>query len=243
MSGGPVLATLINWIVLFCWSRTWLFPKLKIFNWLTAKKIFGTGAWFLIIQILTLVGNTSDNLIIAQALGASAVSSYAVTQKLFSTAFVSQFFIAPLWPAFGEAMARADYVWARLTLNRTLILSLGISSVTAVLLLLFAKDIISLWVGSYLVPSTLLLVGFSFWLLLASYGGTMSVFLNSSSPLNKQVFFFSAASITSLVLKVVLVQKWQTAGIIWATVFGYGVFYVIPAARLAYGSLKVSKVS
>jgi O-antigen/teichoic acid export membrane protein len=242
MSGGPVLAQLINWIVLFCWSRTWLFPKWKAFNWSASLKIASTGTWFFVLQLFTVIGTYSDNLVIAQTLGASEVASYAVTQKLFSTAFISQYFITPLWPAFGEAMAHADYNWARRTLNRTLILSLSIGFVTALILFIFAKPIITLWVGSDLVPTTFLLIGFGFWLPLVGYIGTMSTFLNSGSLLRRQVIFFCTTSMMSLILKVVLVHQWQSAGVIWATIFAYSLFYVIPAAKLAYGSLKFTDI-
>jgi O-antigen/teichoic acid export membrane protein len=241
MSGGPALARLINWIVLFSRSRAWLFPRWKAFNWSASRKIAGTGVWFFLLQLFTLIGTTSDNFVIAQFLGASAVANYAVTQKLFSVALVSQFFLAPLWPAFGEAMARSDYAWARRTLNRSLILSLGIGIATVLPLLVFGKQIVVVWVGSDLMPSTLLMVGFAFWLILASYGGTMSTFLNSGYLVGRQVAFISAASIASLALKVFLIHKWQAAGVIWATVFGYGLFYVIPSSRLAYRSVRASK--
>ncbi|PSB04095.1 lipopolysaccharide biosynthesis protein [Merismopedia glauca] len=240
ISGGPVLGMLINWIVLFGSSRKWLFPQWKYFNWLASRKILGTGTWFFILQILTVVGTASDNLIISQALGASAVASYAVTQKLFSTAFVSQFFITPLWPAFAEAIARADYNWARKTLNRSLIISSSIGIITALILFIFANKIITIWAGPNLVPSTLVLIGFTFWLILLGYIGTMSTLFNSGSLISKQVIFISAASIASLLMKIVLVHQWQAAGVIWATVFGYSIFYLIPAAKLATKTLKIT---
>lgn len=242
MSGGPVFALLISSIVLFYGSQRWLLPNWKSFNWSASKKIATIGAWFLILQTFTVIGTYSDNLVIAQALGASAVANYAVTQRLYSTAFISQYFITPLWPAFGEAMARADYSWARRTLNRILILSLGIGFVSALLLFVSAKPIIAIWAGSDLVPTTFLLIGFGFWLPLVGYIGTMSTFLNSGSLVREQVVFFSITSIMSVILKVVLVHQWQAAGAIWATVFAYGLFYVIPAGKLAYGSLRLTKV-
>lgn len=241
MSGGPVLAMLINWIVLFGYSQTWLFPTWNSFNWLASQKIVGTGVWFLILQTFTVIGTYSDNLVIAQALGASEVASYAVTQRLFATLFISQYFIIPLWPAFGEAIANADYNWARQTLNRALFLSLGIGLGTGLLLLILAKPLITIWVGANLIPTTPLLIGFGLWLPLMGYMGTMSTFLNSGPLLGRQVIFFGAASITSLILKILLVQQWQAVGVIFATILGYSVFYVIPAGKLAYGSLKLVK--
>lgn len=238
MSGGPTLALLLNWLTVFVWSKPGLFPRWRAFNRAAGGKILSTGTLFLILQVLALVGTSSDNVVIAQMLGASAVASYAVTQKLFSITQIAQFFTQPLWPAFGEAMARADYAWARSTLNRFLLLSLGLGLATALPLLVLGKPVIALWAGPALVPSTLLLAGFSLWVLLAGYGGSMSSFLNSGSLLGRQTTFFAIASIISLLLKVILAHTWQTAGVIWGTVIGYGIFYVVPAGRLAYGALR-----
>ena len=65
----------------------------------------------------------------------------------------------------------------------------------------------------------------------------MSVFLNSGSLLGKQCTLIAAAATSAFVLKITLASLWGTAGVIWATLIGYGIFYVIPAYRLALGSL------
>ncbi len=240
MSGAPVLALLFNWYDFFR-SRQWLHPSWNAFNRMASRKVAGTGALFLILQILALLGNASDNLVIAQILGVSAVAGYSVTQKLFSITQVAQDFITPLWPAFGEAMACNDHAWAQRALNRALAFSLALGMLTALPLVFFGRQIIAIWVGPNIVPSMSLLLGFAFWVLLAGYGRVMSTFLSSGKLLGKQSCFFATASITSIILKILLVANWQIAGVIWATVLGYGIFYAIPSAKLAYGSLKEAK--
>jgi O-antigen/teichoic acid export membrane protein len=238
ISAGPLLAVLFNWYECFFRSRSWLFPKWEAFNWISSRKVVGTGALFLILQLLALIGSSSDNIIITHVLGVSAVAGYAITQKLFSITQIAQYFILPLWPAFGEAAARNDHAWARRTLNRALILSFGLGVLTVLPLVFFGKQIITFWIGSDVIPSTTLLLGFAFWALLGGYGGVMSTFLSSGRLLGKQIWFYAAASIGAVCLKVILAANWQVAGVIWATVLAYGAFYVIPAFKLAYGSLR-----
>lgn len=237
MAGGPLLATLMNGIFLFVYFRPYLFPRWKHFNLATSKNLASVGLIFFLLQFFTVLGNSADNIVIAQVLGASAVAVYAVTKKLFMVTQINQFVIQPLWPAFGEAMARKHYKWAKLTLNRTLKFSLSTGMIAAFPLLIFGKPIISFWIGPKLVPSSALLIGFFFWVFLVNYGGTMSVFLNSSSLVSKQCIFIGVATISSVVLQVVLCELWGTAGVIWAIFIGYGLFYVIPAYRLAFGTL------
>lgn len=242
MTGAPLLATLLNWLAQFGRARPWLFPRWRYFEWTTARKIARIGAVFLLLQIMALIASASDNLIIAQTLGNSEVARYAVVQKLFSIALLSQVFIVPLWPAFGEAMARSDYAWAKRTLNRALVASLGISAVIVLPLLLYGKFIIAVWVGPEVVPSTGLLVGFALWTLLGSYGGVMSTFLSSGPLVSRQAVFYSVAAISALVMKIVLVHSWQIAGVAWASVIGFGLFYTIPAWHLARRSLRQNRI-
>ncbi|MBU4445917.1 hypothetical protein KJ656_12705, partial [bacterium] len=122
-------------------------------------------------------------------------------------------------------------------LIRTLKFSLSTGILAALPLLIFGKSIISFWVGPEFVPSSALLVGFFFYVFLVNYGGTMSVFLNSGSLVGKQCVFIGVAAISSVILQIILAGLWGTTGVIWAILIGYGLFYAIPAYRLAFGTL------
>ena len=237
ISGGPLLATLLNGIVLFGWTRPWLRPRWSAFNWRQGRQLAGTGVVFLILQALAMIAFSSDNIVVAQILGASMVTGLAITQKMFSVATIFQYFLTPLWPAFGEAMARKDFAWARKTLNRAMFLSIALSFVVVLPLIVFGKPIIVWWVGPDMTPSFSLLAAFGALTILTAYVGTMSTFFNSGPLVSKQIGFYAAAAIAAVVLKIFLTYSLNTAGVIWATVFGFAIFYVIPAARLAYKNI------
>lgn len=234
MAGAPVLATFLNGIAQVFWKRPWLRPRWSKMDHYSCSKLANLGALFFILQLLTVIGSTSDNIIIAQIFGASAVAGYAVVQKLFSIALLSQYFVAPLWPAYGEALARKDYSWARRTLHRSILISVVLGVILAVLLVTFGQSIVFYWVGPHLVPSIALLAGFACYAILGGYGGAMTTFLNQGLLLRRQVGFYSLASIGALILKIVLASYWQMAGVVWATVVAYGLLYAIPAWIIAH---------
>lgn len=236
ISVGPLASTCINGVQLFS-CRTHLLPKWSSFNLSDSKKLIAVGVVFFLLQLFAFIGNSADNIVIAQVLGASAVASYAVTKKLFVAVQVGQFIIRPLWPAFGEAMARKDYGWARATLKKTLKYSLLVGGAVSLPLAIFGKQIIRLWVGESVVPSYALLVACFFWVFLVNYGGAMSVFLNSGSLVKKQCVFFGVAAVASIVLQILFANVFGVAGVVFAMLFAYGAFYVIPAHNLAFGSL------
>ena len=242
-AAGPLLATCMNGVHLFGFKKPQLLPRWKYFDFATSRELSIVGGIFFCLQMFALFGNSSiDNIVIAHSLGASAVAKYSVVQRLFSVTLVAQYFLAPLWPAFGEAMARRDYVWARRALTRAIRLSLGMGMLVGVILLIFGKWFISIWVGPNYIPSISLLLGFVFWGLVNCYMGSISTFLNSGSLVGKQMFFFGLASMVSLLLKIIGVKYFGVEGVVWATVLGYGLFYVIPAKRLAYGVLGSPRV-
>src|SRR5208282_70762 len=105
----------------------WLLPARRAFSGVAARKIFDLGILFFVLQCAFVLAYTSDNIVIAQVLGAAAVALYAVPQKLFSSvSTIVSMAINPLWPAYGEALARGDVAWVRRTFFASLRLVLAL---------------------------------------------------------------------------------------------------------------------
>ena len=233
MAGAPVLTTMINGIVQFWHRRPWLRPHWRHFEWATSRRLTSLGAIFLVLQVLTIAGMASDNFIIAQLYGAAAVAGYAVIQKLFSLALIPHYLVAPLWPAFGEALARRDYAWAERTLYRSILIGCLFEVALVLPLLIWGRDIVAFWLNASLVPGFMLLLGFSCDAILGAYRSSMSMFLNSSHLLRRQSVFYAVAAILALISKIVMGYYFALPGIIWGTVLAFGIFYAIPAWILA----------
>jgi O-antigen/teichoic acid export membrane protein len=237
IAGAPTLARAANWIVQFTITRPWLRPSLRSFDRRRAAQLTKTGSIFFILNLLMIIGYSSDGIIIAHYQGPSALATYAVVQKLFFSTAVSEFLIAPLWPAFGEAIARDDYGWIRRTIRRSLILNFALTALIGIPLVIYGRQLVAWWTVSKILAPVSLLVSFAVLRMLMVYQGTLSVFLNHGDMLRKQLGFFSLASLCSIALKVVLVKPLGEAGVVWATVAGFGLLYVWPAARLTAGYL------
>lgn len=236
-SAGPLVATILNGIYLFAKKRKYLLPKLKYFNWSVGKSLINSGMIFFLLGFFTLIANTSDDIIIAQTLGPSSVAGFEIVKKLFLFSMFTQFIIQPLWPAFAEAVESGDFVWARRTVKKALYMSITCAGIISLPLLLFGKQIITIWISADYEPSWPLLAGFYIFVLLANYGGVMSTFLNSGPLLGRQIRMIGLASLTSVLLKVILSLKFGVSGIIWATVIGYSIFYVVPSYKLTFNYL------
>jgi O-antigen/teichoic acid export membrane protein len=235
LAGVPLLISVINHIDYFLRRQPNIRPQFSDFDVLISKSLMQVGALFLFMQLMAVIGNASDNIIISHILGAASVSPYAVIQKLTLILGVSQLFIAPLWPLFGEAMSRGDHFWAKKVLTKALVLSTLFGVLAAAVILFFGEELIAIWAGASMIPDKSLLVGFALYSIVMSLGGAVSVFLNNGEYLQRQALIFIFASIISIMLKIILVTYYKdSSGAIWGTVIGYLFFYIIPGIYLAY---------
>lgn len=237
-SSGQLIAASINAILVFTKSHPALVPKWKFFEFEKGKSLAQTGLFFFVLQVFTLMASTLDNIIIAHTIGVSSVTIYEIVRKIFLFSMVTQFLIQPLWPAFREAMEKKDYIWVKKTMNKALLFGLVGGAVITLPLVLFGKIIINYWVGASYEPSWPLLIGFFAYIIIANYGGVMSTFLNSEHLIRKQTIMVGLAATSSVVLKILLAQNFGVSGVIWATVIGYSIFYIVPSYKLAFGQFK-----
>ena len=172
LAGVPVLSAMLNSLHFFLRARRDLLPRwVACFGAGMPTNSLRTGSLFFVLQIVVAVAYSSDSFIIAQLKGAGAVADYAVPEKLFSLVpLLMTMVLMPLWPAYGEAIARGDTAWVRITLKRSIVLAAGSAAVMAFLLVLLAPQILHWWVGSAVAPPLLLLVAFGAWKVIEAAG-------------------------------------------------------------------------
>jgi O-antigen/teichoic acid export membrane protein len=241
VAGVPVIATAANWSFQFFYSRPWLRPRISLFSPRAAMQLAAVGGLFFVQQCFGLLYYVSDNLVIARTMGASDVARYAVMQRIFSIGLVAQYFMIPLWPAIGEAIARQDFGWAQRIVRRAIVISLLLGSGCAVCLLCASRWLMRHWSGVDVGSIDLLRIGFAFWVVLVGYIAAMNAILNQPGVMVRHLKLFGAGALVSLALKIEFARHGSLTGVIWGTVIGFGVVYVIPATRLAFRSVSASR--
>lgn len=229
LSGGPVVALALNGWAEFRWAKPWLSPSRHCFDWRSARKITGMGVLFVVLQVAAALILTSDNIVIAQVLGAAAVAQYAVPMRLFDVlGSAAGILFMPLWPAYGEALARGDLRWVRKTVVRSQNLTLLICGLPAALLVVFGKSIIHLWVGPTIQPTHLLLAGMAAWTLFLNLGGVLAIFLNGANLMRFQVACAIPMAVISVILKIWLARRAGLPGVIWGNAIAYFLLILLP---------------
>jgi O-antigen/teichoic acid export membrane protein len=233
MAGAPVIASLVHTAVLFGRDRPWLRVDLARFDRRTATRLLHHGGLFFALQVAATFASAPDNVIIAQTLGPTSVAHYAVVAKLFSVSvLLSDVALAPLWPAYGEAMARGDHQWVRHTLARSVQAAAIASVLFALLLVVGGNEILARWVGPGFDASLTLRLGLGTWVIVAAIGMAVAMYLNAANLMRVQVACAVAWVPASLVLKVMLVSRWGLAGVPWAMVVAYLALAAVPLAAL-----------
>lgn len=112
-------------------KRPYLRPKFSIASREYMKPLLTLGAGFFVLQICSLVLNTTDNLLISNLYGSAEVTPYNVVYKVFYMVVqIHAIIIMPMWSAYTEAATRRDMAWIRKTIKRinliTILFSLGV---------------------------------------------------------------------------------------------------------------------
>ena len=230
-AGAPLTAGLLNSLFFFGRLRPDIAPRWRTVSRDAITQIARTGLLFFVLQVVVAVAYASDNLIIAQIIGAPAVAQYAVPERMFSlVTMILAMALSPLWPAYGEANSRGDSTWVRRTLKHSLIVSMCTATVLATILVLAGPRLIQLWVGHTINPPFMLLAAFGIWKVIEAGGNATAMFLNGINAMRVQIILAVVMAVSAFSLKLFLIPRVGIAGAVWATVIAYIICMALPLA-------------
>ena len=237
VAGGPVVGMVINWLIQFSYKTPAIRPNVAFVEWNATIRLMRLGALFFIQQCFGLIYYLSDNLVISHMIGTTQVAYFSVVQRIFSVTVLAQYIMLPLGPAIREATVRHDLAWAGRLLRRALRLNLIAGGIGSLILLIASRWIIKIWAGFEVAGIDALRFGFVIWVVLAGYIAIMNAFLNQPGSMGQHLFLFGLGTILALFLKILFITRWGVAGAVWGTIVGYSLVYVVPAYRLAAGTI------
>jgi O-antigen/teichoic acid export membrane protein len=210
---GVILATAAN-ISLLLRDFSWLTPSFAACHAASVSKMMRLGATFFVLQCCFAAAYTSDNLVIAQVLGPATVAAFAIPQKLFSSVdMVVNLGIAPLWPAYGEALARGDLAWVRKafwgSLGLTLVLTLPLCTALA----FGGPWILRVAAGRTLRVPLTLMIALGVWGVVSALSNAVATMLNGTGVVKPQTLVVVFASLCNLCLSIILTRRLGVVGV------------------------------
>lgn len=229
MAGAPVLAMAVNGMLFFWVKRPDIRPGMLHISHNAMKEIAHVGLLFLLLQVVAAIVSASDNLVIAQLLGANAVAQYSVPEKLFSIVpILLSMVLMPLWPAYGESIARRDGQWVKKTFINSMVITILFATIVAGLLAAFSNTLLSYWLGKDIAPAPTLIFGLAAWKVVEAIAIALAALLNGCGVVKAQVLVASVTAICAISLKLYLVPVMGVAGVVWATLLAYVCCALLP---------------
>lgn len=227
---GPALVALLNFRMLFGRTRPHIRPRWARATPATARRVIRSGGLFLVLGLAVAIGYESDLVVLSRVLGPEAVTAYAAPMRLFALMpMVAGFLITPLWPAYGDALARGDVRWARTTFRRSLVVAGALNVPVAVVLVVAGRPLVQ-WLVPGVTPSVPLLLTLGTWAVLSAINIPFAMFLNGAHVVRLQLACALLMATTNLPLSIVLARTVGIHGPLLATVITTSVFVLLPVA-------------
>ena len=229
IAGAPTFATSLNTVHFFGFVRPDLRPSRKLVSRDVISQIARLGGLFFVLQVVVAVSFSADNFIVARTLGAVNVPEYSIPQRMFAlTGILLATLVAPLWPAYSEAISRNHLAWVRRTLARSLLIVLLVSLTASSFLLVFARKLIYWWVGSRIHPPFMLLLGLAIWSVIECCSFTLGAFLNGAAAVRFQIGVSVTFGVVCVAMKVLLTRHFGLVAVPWSTIASCFLIQVIP---------------
>ena len=204
----PVLILGISSIIFFANQKPELAPRPKFVTRESAVDLLSLGTRFLMLSVMTSIALNLDNIIIANQLGLTAVTDYAVPAKLtvFLGMMVTVIFL-PLWPANGEALARKDYAWVKATSLRMSIGGGLVIGIAASALVVFSEPIMQLWMGRTFTNQYAIIAWLGMLSVCMAISSPYHMIMNSLGALKLQTAAWAVYLAVTAALKLVVVTE------------------------------------
>lgn len=211
-------------------------PSTKYFDLSKIREIGSLGVKFFIIQLAALLIFASDNMIITQVFEPGEVTPYNVVFKLFSIIIIGHgIIVAPLWSAYTAAYAKGDIKWIRNILKKLNLLM--IPTIIGVLMLtIFARDIINLWVGHKIKFPYLLVVFMGIYTIIFVWNNIYAYFINGIGRIEPQLYSAIIAGLINIPLSIYFAKflEMGISGVILGTIISLSPFAIIGPLQTYY---------
>jgi O-antigen/teichoic acid export membrane protein len=172
-------------------------------NMIRYQDLISNGFRFLNLSISTMIILNAGNIIISHAIGPQMVPLYAITFRLFFMGIqLTNSIGVVLWPLYSKAAGNSEWEWIDSTYNMSMIIHTRLGAALWIGGVLFAEQIIRLWVGDELFPGRVFIYTIGAWSFLTSYAGGAISLLNAIGPTVTQVliqWFYTAIYLVSTI--------------------------------------------
>ena len=222
-----IISKLILTVIFFTENKH-LLPTLKNFKKNIMGKLMNVGMAFFALQLVYIFILLSDKVIITQLLGPSQVTSYDIVYRIMSVVLVLHGVVnAPMWSAYTEAYNKNDISWIKKNLrkmNNFIIVLIAL----VVVLALFYKELVLLWIGEKLPIQTSLVWAMGLYVIIVSWNNNHAFFVNAINKIKWQLYAYSIGAIVNIPLSIYFAKymHFGNTGVVLATIVSLSLFSI-----------------
>lgn len=187
-------------------KKDYLKPKISKAQKKYMKPLLTLGAGFFVLQICSLVLNTTDNLLISNLYGSAEVTPYSMVYKVFYIAVqIHAIIIMPMWSAYTEAATRKDMMWIRKTMKRINLITVLFSGGVVVGIFLF-EPFATIWLQKKLEYGRSLIIIVAIYMITQMIGNNYSSFLCGVGHIKVSTIIAGIEAIMNIPLSIIFAQ-------------------------------------
>lgn len=203
---GTVLCGLLNSFFHFRKKSDYQ-PNFKSFDLSVIQNLLKDSSFYFALQLIFMATFALDTLLVARQFGAETVSSYALSERLFSLVAVAvSIFTAPLWAAYGEALGSKDYEWVRSSLKTSIVKILLFSTFLSVSLFCLFEPLIKLFGSQTVTVSYSIAAAMAMWRIIESLGSTLAAYLMAAQAIKFLLLTGTITAVVSLLSKILAIS-------------------------------------
>lgn len=217
LSFAPVLVLGISSIWFYNKKYKIYAPSFKFVNFSFARDLMTLGIKFFVLQIAALIIYQTSNIIIAQLFGPAQVTPFNIAYKYFSIITMGfGIIMLPFWSAFTEAWYKKDIEWIK-NVMKNLIIVWTLTSIAALIMLVFSNFMYRLWVGKEIVVPLSISIVMAAYVILNSWCVIFSNFLNGVGKIKLQIYFGTLGALINVPMSIFLGKHIGISGVILST--------------------------
>lgn len=224
---SPSMMVMAAFVTFF--RRPEIAPRLCDVSVITVSALMKLGSRFLLLAMLTATAASADNVLIAWQLDEVAVTDYAVPARIGSLlAVVVGTMMMPLWPAYGDAIARVQLAWVWRNACRMSLIGFAAVAVLGTMLTLLIDPILMLWMGRNFADAGWIIGGMAVFAAVTALTAPFNMILNATGSIPQQIGAWT------VYLALVLPGKWLLLPVtgIWVLPFIDTVLYALAVTPL-----------
>lgn len=191
-------------------------PSFKYIDFSKSKDLLNLGLKFFFIQIAGVLLYQTNNIIISQLFGPENVTPYNISFKYFSVLMmVFSIIMTPLWSAFTDAWVKMEIEWIKRIMKKLFRLW-GLLVIVGLFMLLISQFVYDFWIGDKVQIPFLMSLLIVLWVLINTWNGIFSQFLNGVGKIKLQMYLGLIAAIINIPLSIFLGKEIGIEGVLSA---------------------------